>query len=85
MTDKNSITEINMAGKTVINFSPDHWSSHGYVWTALVDDAVMIVKDWNGKAISKAYFKKNSKVTCVVDRLNSRVFWNAEDIISNTL
>ena len=85
MTDKDSITEINMVGKTVINFSPDQWSTDGFVKTALVDNAVMTVKDWKGKAISTAYFKKNSRVTLVIDGLNTRASWNAEGVISSTL
>ena len=85
MDNKDSITEINMYGNTVINLPPSEWDRTGFVSTALVDNAILIVKDWDGKPISTIHFKKNSKVTLVNDDHHSRLVWNSEDVISSTL
>jgi len=85
MDNKDSITEINLYGETTINLSPEYWGKLGMETTAIVDNAKMIVKNYQGKPISELCFKKNSKVTLVKDGHNSRAVWNAEDVISSTL
>jgi len=85
MDNRDSITEINMYGETVINCPPSDWSEHSMVMTALVDNAVMIVKNYQGVVSSTVHFKKNSKIRFVKEGQNSRVVWNVEDVISSTL
>ena len=85
MDNIDSITEIDLYGETVINLPPSDWGTIGLVNTAIVDNAIMTVKNYHGKPISTVHFKKNSKVTLVKDGYNSRAVWNAEDVISSTM